>query len=194
MDKAEAIRLLVCAAAERYEAAGVAVPARLRELPVDAPASLSPQPAALAALPAAIDGMPPGALRDGLRTCWDGLPWVCVKLAEAEGIDQKFAFAELLGPAAPGRIGGFRFGFYLQVPGVLYPPHVHAAEEFYCVLSGDCEWRRNDSGFIFRRPGSVIHHQPWDLHAMRTRALPMLSMWIWRGDIDYATYRFLKND
>lgn len=173
---------------------GVAAAARMENLTIAAPARAASRSVALAALPAALDGMLPGALRKHLSACWESLPWVSDKLAEAAGIDDTFAFVELVGPDACARVDGLRFGFYLQLPGVLYPAHIHAAEEFYYVLSGDCEWRHNAGEFALQPPASLIHHQPWDLHAMRTRNLPLLAMWIWSGDVDYSTYRFLNGD
>ena len=93
----------------------------------------------------------------------------------------KSAILELLGPHGLAISHSVRSGLYLQSPGCLYPPHSHAAEEFYLVLSGNASWQRGEGEFVEKPPGTLIHHRPYESHAMKTFEVPLLTAWIWVG-------------
>lgn len=126
---------------------------------------------------------------DGLvRNLAAQLPWTASGFVLPEAIRGRNAYAELVGPEGPFLCEHCRFGFYLQAPECLYPAHAHAAEELYLILGGAAEWRLDDAeSFVPPVPG-LIHHLPWQKHAMRTGRTPLLAMWAWLGDISYATY------
>lgn len=116
------------------------------------------------------------------------LPWTDGDFAMPAAINGRNAYAELVGPEGPFLSARCRFGFYLQAPDCLYPPHSHAAEELYLLLSGTAEWRLEESEpFLPAIPG-LVHHLPQQKHAMRTAASPLLALWVWLGDISYGTY------
>lgn len=117
-----------------------------------------------------------------------GLPWTDGGFSLPAVIKGRNAYAELIGPEGPVVSDNCRFGFYLQAPDCFYPPHSHAAEEFYLLLSGSAEWQLDDSSsFTLPSPG-LVHHRPWQKHAMRTGTSPLLALWVWLGDIRYGTY------
>jgi hypothetical protein len=117
-----------------------------------------------------------------------GLPWTDGGFALPASIKGRNAYAELVGPEGPVVSAKCRFGLYLQAPDCLYPPHSHAAEELYLLISGSAEWQLDDSN-PFTPPGSgLVHHLPWQKHAMRTGASSLLALWAWLGDISYGTY------
>lgn len=105
------------------------------------------------------------------------------------GFGDRYGAAEIVGPT--GLIGApdVRFGLFLMVPDTDYPPHSHAAEELYLVLSGTADWAVGDAPFKPIAPGGFSHHLPWDAHATRTGAAPLLALWGWTGDLDFTTYR-----
>ena len=72
-------------------------------------------------------------------------------------------------------------GFLLLGPDVVYPDHHHVAEEIYIPLTGGAAWRMGDGPFVEREGGEVIHHASNVNHAMRTRAEPLLALYLWRG-------------
>ena len=117
-------------------------------------------------------------------------PWRSGRAAFPPSFEGRSAVVELIGPDGLGVSDTIRSGLYLQASGCLYPPHSHAAEEFYLVLSGDALWQRGDGMFEPKPPGTLIHHEPWVRHAMRTLMPPLLAAWIWVGpDLTYRTYR-----
>lgn len=117
-----------------------------------------------------------------------GLPWTDGGFSLPDSIRGLNAYAELVGPVGPVVSAKCRFGFYLQAPDCLYPPHSHAAEELYLLLGGSAEWQLDESEpFLPPTPG-LVHHMPWQKHAMRTGTSPLLALWVWLGDISYGTY------
>jgi hypothetical protein len=183
---------LVSAAADLYLATGNKIAARAAEhlkaaspqRPADPPQAL----AVLAHLPSI--ALPSLAADHGAlyRDSASHLPWTDGGFALPAAIRGRNAYAELVGPEGPLLSSYCRFGFYLQAPDCLYPAHSHAAEELYLTLSGSVEWWLDGGDtFIPSIPG-LVHHLPWQRHAMRTGRSPLLAMWIWLGDIRYATY------
>ena len=117
-----------------------------------------------------------------------GLPWTDGGFALPASIKGRNAYAELIGPEGPVVSDKCRFGFYLQAPDCLYPPHSHAAEELYLLLGGSAEWQLDDGKPFVPPDSGLVHHLPWQKHAMRTGASPLLALWVWLGDIRYGTY------
>ncbi len=100
------------------------------------------------------------------------------------------AVLEILGPEGLAISHNVRCGLFLQSPDCLYPPHRHAAEEFYLVLSGNAHWQKGGGDFDEKAPGALIHHEPFESHAMKTFSETLLAAWIWIGeDVTYETYR-----
>jgi dimethylpropiothetin dethiomethylase len=99
-----------------------------------------------------------------------------------EGLDRRFAFAELLGPHGPVLCDDLILGLVLFAPGVTYPPHSHEGiEESYVVLSGAIS--ENDAGVFV--PGSMILNGAGQEHAITTqRREPALLAYAWIGPTD----------
>ncbi|MEM7223182.1 MAG: dimethylsulfonioproprionate lyase family protein [Pseudomonadota bacterium] len=93
------------------------------------------------------------------------------------------ASSDLIGPfgLTPAPIS---VGLLLLGPGLHYPDHRHAAEEFYLTLTGGARWRCDQEPWVAHSPGTWIHHPPWMPHAMETDATPLLALFVWRGALD----------
>lgn len=181
------LRDLVAGAADLYAGSGNEIAARAAALMRSAPPHRpSAPPKGLAVLDYLHDLVLPGV--EFIQRSAADLPWTDGGFTLPESISGRNAFAELIGPEGPLLSKECRFGFYLQAPHCLYPLHSHAAEELYLVLSGAPEWRlEGGQSFVPSAPG-LVHHLPWQRHEMRTRQTPLLALWVWLGDIRYATY------
>jgi len=97
----------------------------------------------------------------------------------------RYGWFELIGPRAGRHSNRMACGFLLLGPDTHYPFHSHEAEELYLPLSGTADWRQamGDSNGEWRQrvPGALIHHAPFEPHAMRTDADPLLALYLWRG-------------
>jgi mannose-6-phosphate isomerase-like protein (cupin superfamily) len=145
---------------------------------------------ALAHLPAVLAA---GAANPVIRAMNDiasDLPWVVGDWNMPESAYGHYAYVDLVGPAGLVPSAEIGFGLFLQAPNTFYPPHNHAAEEIYFALSGTGQWQKGAGAFQARPPGSLMHHLPWQFHAMRTGGEPMLLTWSWSGDLDPETYAF----
>ena len=100
----------------------------------------------------------------------------------------RHAFVEIVGPSGMFASDTVRMGLYFQSADTVYPPHHHAAEELYYVLSGTAEWQTDDGLFTREAPGSVIYHRSFQPHATTTLGEPLLAMWAWFGDISLDSY------
>lgn len=103
-------------------------------------------------------------------------------------IARNIAVVEILGPDGMIRNDLCRFGLLLQKKNLRYPPHRHAAEELYAVLSGRADWSVDGKATVSRAAGEFVHHQCWQSHSIQTRAEPLLAMWGWVGDINSDSY------
>ncbi len=195
--EARTLRDLLDAAAEAYGGAedraakdmagllaGAAAAARLQPL-----GARPERPPMLDHLAPALRAMASGRLADRIGRSAPGLPWTQGETEMPAGFAGRSAYVDILGPEGLMRVPGLRFGLYLQAPDSRYPPHSHAAEEFYYVLSGTARWQKADRAFQAMPPGSVIRHASYERHAMRTGAAPLLAMWVWTGNLDPSTYR-----
>ena len=95
-----------------------------------------------------------------------------------------YAYAGLAGPDCPVRCEVPRVGFLLMGPGVTYPNHKHGPREFYLVLTPGSHWKLDDGDWFAVEPGDLILHEPWQLHAMKTSAQPLLTLagWLEQGN------------
>lgn len=117
------------------------------------------------------------------------VPWVQVTgRAMPASIAGRHAYCDLAGPGALIEAPDIGFGAYLQFPGTFYPRHWHAAEELYFILSGTAHWTRDEASDAPAPPGTLIRHAPFERHATRTGAEPLLALWVWLGDLDFASY------
>ena len=88
-------------------------------------------------------------------------------------------FVGLTGPLAGKRLA---CGVLLLGPDTTYPAHHHEAEEIYVPLSGMAAWKQGGGDGREQNPGTVIHHAPYESHAMRTGSSPLLALYLWRSD------------
>jgi len=188
-----ALTRLIEAAAETYAATGqpeaVAAADLLRACP---PPRVSPprsHPPAVEDLADALAALAPGPLTDVLHACAAELPWTDAAFAMPGKLAGRYAYVDIAGPEGLSLSHLCAFGLYLQMRETFYPAHSHAAEELYLVLSGTAVWQQDDGAFAAKAPGTLIHHRPWERHAMETAAEPLLAMWLWTGDLDESTYR-----
>lgn len=96
---------------------------------------------------------------------------------------------EILGPDGMLKYDGLRFGALYQAAGHHYPEHNHSAEEVYYVVRGTGLWSIDGSPPVERGAGAFIHHAPSVMHSIETLDQPLLTLWVWHGDIDAQSYR-----
>lgn len=109
-------------------------------------------------------------------------PWAEASRGIPEFFAGGYAYSILVDENPPSGPDPIRAGLLLQQPEIAYPGHAHDAEEFYFILSGEAHWRVDNDEFS-ALPGALIHHPPAAIHAMRTKAQPLLAAWVWRGDL-----------
>lgn len=73
-------------------------------------------------------------------------------------------------------------GLVLLGPGVHYRAHHHPAEEYYLPL-GAIRWDHGE-GWVDEPAGELIHHAPWQPHAMATGDRPALLAYLWFDEVD----------
>jgi len=117
------------------------------------------------------------------------VPWVEVSgHSMPAGFMGRYAYCTIVGPGAPIEAADIAFGAYLQFPDTWYPRHWHAADELYLPISGTALWSRDGINDGPALPGTLIHHSPFERHATRTVAEPLLALWSWTGDITFESY------
>lgn len=126
-----------------------------------------------------------------LRWSAAGLP--AEKTAALGPISPNIAVVELIGPDGMLPAADLRSGLFMLRAGAPYPPHAHAAEETYVMLSGVAHWRQGEEAPLRYGVGALIHHRPWVPHAAQTGEAPILAAWRWSGDIRPETYRWLSD-
>lgn len=72
-------------------------------------------------------------------------------------------------------------GLVVLGPDVHYRAHHHPAEEYYLPL-GAIRWDHG-SGWVDEPAGELIHHAPWQPHAMRTGDRAVLLPYLWFDEI-----------
>jgi len=124
-----------------------------------------------------------------LATIARRVPWVEVSgRAMPESFRGRYSYCDIVGPEAPLPAQDVCFGAYLQFPDTWYPFHWHAAEELYFPVSGTALWSRDAIRDQPEPPGTLIRHASNERHATRTGAEPLLALWVWIGDLDFASY------
>lgn len=112
------------------------------------------------------------------------LPWRYSYAArrDAPGLEDRMAWAELVGPAAPIHSDVVGFGITFITRDTFYPPHRHPAVELYAVVSGSSQWTLEGRTRLCQAGDFVLH--PADaVHAMRSLGAPLLAIYAWTGDI-----------
>ena len=98
------------------------------------------------------------------------------------GFLEKYGWTELIGLRGPIASDRIACGFLFLGPGIEYPRHRHEAEEVYVPLTGQTLWQRNNQDWAYRAAGLPIYHAPRMPHAMRTETVPLVALYLWRGD------------
>ena len=101
----------------------------------------------------------------------------------------KYFYQELIGPESfvkPG-LNAERayFGTLELEANATYPAHNHPAPELYYVIDGEADWYVNDEKQHVT-PGSVIYHQPFDVHGWvnTSKDKPLKVVWVWWAEDD----------
>lgn len=97
------------------------------------------------------------------------------------GFLKKYGWTELIGLRGPIASNRIACGFLLLGPQIEYPLHRHEAKEVYVPLTGQTLWRRSNQDWAYHEPGQPIYHDSWVPHAMRTKAVSLLALYLWRG-------------
>lgn len=135
------------------------------------------------------------AIADAFSNVRNELPWSqnprYTKDKGGERLLNGYAYASLSGPEGPITCMSPRGGFYLMGPDVFYPAHNHAPREVYLIMTPGCQWQLDEGDWFDVEPGDLIFHQPWQMHAMRSGALPVLAYAAWlepgnRKDIGWS--------
>ncbi|MFO1088210.1 MAG: dimethylsulfonioproprionate lyase family protein [Hyphomicrobiales bacterium] len=129
-----------------------------------------------AALAAALAG-----LEDDL--CWRQNANYSDEAMGQPGYMERYAHAEIVGPNGVFAGDDFLLGLMILGPGILYPDHFHPAPELYVMLAGDSAWSRDGGAFAPKRPGEGVWHPPGVVHATRTGASPLLTLYVWTKDV-----------
>jgi len=105
-----------------------------------------------------------------------------------DAVASHMAVCEIIGPMGQITHHAVRAGLLFQDAEILYPSHRHAAEEIYLPLSGPAAWQTANSAWRQHAFGDIIHHLPFQPHAIRTAQTPLLAIWGWTGDIRADSY------
>ena len=98
------------------------------------------------------------------------------------GFLEKYGWTELIGQRGPIASDSIACGFLFLGPQIEYPRHRHEAEEVYVPLTEQTLWQRSNHEWAYRAPGLPIYHAPWMPHAIRTGTVPLLTLYLWRGE------------
>jgi dimethlysulfoniopropionate lyase len=96
---------------------------------------------------------------------------------------RNYGYAVLAGPGGLVATDSLALGILLLGPKTHYPSHRHPAVEIYVVAAGEAEWRKGESPWRRKAPGSVIRHETMMVHATRTLDEPLLAVYVWQGDL-----------
>lgn len=139
---------------------------------------------ALASLSPAAELAPP------LTRCAPDLPWTRTASYLRSPPDPQFldryAHAPLAGRAGGGPADAI-VGLLLLAPDTRYPLHHHPADELYLPLT-PARWAHSRGPEAVPEPaGTLLHHRPWQPHAMATGDEPLLAVYLWTGDVTTAS-------
>jgi len=121
---------------------------------------------------------------DAFRPLATALPWrySYSPSADKPGLENRMAWAELVGPQAPFHSDQVCLGLTIIGPHVRYPEHAHPAVEVYYVLSGTARW--TSKGITKAQPpGAYILHPSNVVHVMETAEEPLIAAYTWSGDV-----------
>jgi quercetin dioxygenase-like cupin family protein len=147
----------------------------------------------------AAHGEPSCRMAAALDELGDHLNWVqsehYVRSPPSANFIDNYGYAVIAGPpeivpplASADKIAT---GLILFGPQTCYPLHRHPAIEIYYVVSGHAEWWRGDGPWQEKPPGSLIYHESWIPHGMRTSDEPLIAAYLWKGDL-YTDARFVE--
>ena len=184
---------LVCEAADAYEATGLAQAMSLKpHLHASLEHPVAGEPSGAVAIDRLGDATGAGDAHPISRRASalsDQMRWrTASAMQELSVTRDRHAFVEIVGPNGAFASDTVRMGLYFQSADTVYPPHHHAAEELYFVLSGTAEWQTDEGPFTRKAPGTLIHHLSFQPHATTTLDQPLLAMWAWLGDISPDSY------
>ncbi len=95
----------------------------------------------------------------------------------------RYGWTELFGPRGVLKYDKIASGFLFLGPHIEYPPHWHEPEEIYVPLTNGAYWQKGEATpWHEHTAGTVVHHEPWVKHAMRTEKRPLLALYLWRGN------------
>ena len=129
-----------------------------------------------------------GQLRNALALLAPRAAWTrTASYAADTALFAGYAHAALRGSAEDEVV----VGLVLLGPGVHYRAHHHPAEEYYLPL-GAIRWDHGE-GWVDEPAGELIHHAPWQPHAMATGEEPVLLAYLWFDEVDTPS-RFVDAD
>ena len=105
---------------------------------------------------------------------------------------QNYGWSEIVGTSGPLPSERVACGFLVLGPQIHYRRHEHEAEEVYIPLAGTASWQQGDGGWSKYAPGTVIHHDRNEPHAMRTGTRPLLALYLWRSTDLHQKAHFVR--
>ena len=151
----------------------------------------SPEASALTSLPFALAAPDCHRAARKLEAIADRLAWTEKSRPRAPDYVGNHCAVTIIGPQGMITDERFRFGVFLQTPRTFYPAHCHEAEELYFLLSGSGQWQKDNADFEPVTSGTLIHHAPYQPHAIQTQDAPLLALWSWTGNLCNETYSFI---
>jgi len=184
-----AVAMLAAARSVLEQSCTATVPSVLVDWPVPGPLR-SQRPSSLNVLrwlPQAVERALPGPTATLARMVAEaaiGLAWrqTYSTNAVSRAFLERYGWSEFCGLSGPVPSTALACGVLLLGPDTHYPPHRHAASEWYVPLSGTAEWQCDGGEFVMRPPGCCVVHRPGEPHAMRTVSEPLLALYLWSGD------------
>lgn len=112
------------------------------------------------------------------------LLWCQTYSPEDFGIEflDRYGWTELIGNRGVIYSNHMACGFLLLGTEIEYPSHRHEAAEVYIPLTGQTFWMCNNDEWVSRKAGIPIYHEPCVPHAIKTHTLPLLAIYIWKGN------------
>ncbi len=99
-----------------------------------------------------------------------------------DGFVDNYGWCHIIGPEGFFRGDDFLLGLLMLGPDRHYRDHHHPAPELYSPLTSHSWWKQGQCQFEEKPPGSIIWHEPNELHATRTGDRPLLALWSWTRD------------
>ena len=188
-ERAEALSQATRARLERIGGEGVAeVLSHLEEQDIGAASVLTPEPTTLPVLAHLERSLEEASFFDAAisQAIADLRPHLQWRQSKAyndallgTGFIENYGWCEVIGPNGLFRGDDFLLGLLMLGPNTHYRDHFHPAPELYWPLTSNTEWRKGDEELQPRAAGTIIWHPPHVIHATRTRAAPLLTIWSW---------------